>query len=152
MMWLRTGFLIIGFSVFALIISACSPPMVTEPDISISGAWVRLPPAGRDITGGYFVIENTGAADVLLSVSSPTAGSIEMHHHVQEDGMMQMREVPRIEVPANGPLVFQPGGYHLMMFGVSGLQQGQQINLLLDFEKSGQQSTIAIVGKQGSGQ
>jgi copper(I)-binding protein len=117
------------------------------PDLSFSGAWVRVPPGGRDVTGGYVLVQNTGGADKVIAASSPVAEHIEIHEHVERDGMMQMREVPFVPVPAHGEVAFQPGGYHLMMFGVHDLSKGQQVKLTLVFERAGEQEISAIVGK-----
>ncbi|PHR63208.1 MAG: hypothetical protein COA47_00915 [Robiginitomaculum sp.] len=143
---IKTALVLAGL--LSLLITACLPAIEAAPDITLSKAWVRLPAGGRDITGGYLVINNRGGADVLLSASSSIAEEIEMHEHIMEDDMMKMREISALDVPKKQQLVFAPGGYHLMMFGVDGLFLGQEVELTLEFERSGRLSTTAIVGKQ----
>jgi hypothetical protein len=120
-----------------LITVSCSEPVLTSPDIAVSKAWVRIPPKGRDIAAGYFVLNNSGSKDVLLSVSSSIAYTVEIHQHIEADGMMQMQEVPQLPIPAGGEIVFKSGGYHLMMFGVTDVELGQKIELVFVFKESG---------------
>ncbi|MBL4617729.1 MAG: copper chaperone PCu(A)C [Robiginitomaculum sp.] len=129
-------------------IVSCSEPVATSPDITVSEAWVRIPPKGRDIAAGYFVLNNSGSKDVLLSVSSPVAHTVEIHQHIMADGMMQMQEVPKLAIPAGGEIVFTSGGYHLMMFGVTDIQLGQEVELIFVFEKSGTKSFLATIRTQ----
>ncbi len=142
----KTNWGLVGLLV--LLLAACTPAIEPTPEIALSKAWVRLPAGGRDVTGGYLVIENRGGADVLLSATSSIAEEIELHEHVMEDGMMKMREISDLNVPKKGQLVFAPGGLHLMMFGVTDLSLGQEVELVLQFERSGKRSTMAVVGKQ----
>jgi len=131
-----------------LVLVSCSEPVLTPPDITVSEAWVRMPPNGRDIAAGYLVLNNSGSKDVLLSVSSPIAHTVEIHQHIMDDGMMQMQEVSQLPIPANGEVVFKSGGYHLMMFGVTDVELGQEAELVFVFEKSGTKSFFATIRSQ----
>ncbi len=125
---------------------ACAP-LPSAPQITLEAAWIRTPPNGRDVTAGYILIKNQGGKDQLLSASSPLIEDIEIHEHIEEDGMMQMREVDILPIPENGQVVFRPGGYHLMMFGVPDVKKGQKIELVLHFKVAGPKSILALVGK-----
>ncbi|MBL1431125.1 MAG: copper chaperone PCu(A)C [Robiginitomaculum sp.] len=131
-----------------LIIVSCSESVLTSPDITVSEAWVRMPPKGRDIAAGYLVLNNSGSKDTLLSVSSPIAHTVEVHQHLMADGMMQMQEVSELAIPANGEVVFKSGGYHLMMFGVTDVELGQEAELVFVFEKSGTKTVTATIRSQ----
>lgn len=127
-----------------LTLAACSPKP-QAPEISITDAWVRVPPGGRDITAAYMTIENTGGPDKLVSASASNAEHVEVHEHIEKDGMMQMREVSHVDIPADGSVKFQPGGYHLMTFGVKDWKVGDTTTLTLHFEKSGDKQVVAHV-------
>ena len=43
--------------------------------------------------------------------------------------MMRMRRLSEVEVPAGGEVNFEPGGRHLMLFGVGAL--GEQVGIQL---------------------
>ena len=130
--------------------SAAAPSASTGVAPAVSGAWVR-PPQGMDRpAAGYLLITGGSTADALLSVSSPVAGSVEMHETTTDaSGMTGMHPVSRIEVPAGAAVSLQPGGYHLMFMGVSGkIEVGGKVQIDLTFEKAGKISVQAEV-KQG---
>ncbi len=53
-------------------------------------------------------------------------------------GMMTMREVDRIEVPAGETVVFEPGGYHVMLLDLAEpLEVGDTVEVTLTFERAG---------------
>jgi copper(I)-binding protein len=50
-------------------------------------------------------------------------------------GMMQMREVDAIEVPAGGSVELKPGGYHIMLLELAEpLVEGESVALTLRFQ------------------
>jgi len=113
---------------------------------------VFAPPAGlHGVTAGYFTLQNTGAADTLLSVSTPVAASVEMHESTMENGMMSMKRLDKVEVPAGGIVAFEPAGKHLMMFGVkSDIAVGSRATFTLTFAKAGNKEysfTVAPLGE-----
>ena len=85
--------------------------------VLISDGYISAPLKGRDVGAGFFIAENQGEATTITAASSPVAASIELHTHTMDDGVMKMREVDAVELPENGSVVFEPGSYHLMMFG-----------------------------------
>ena len=66
----------------------------------------------------YATIANTGKeADALVSASSDAAQTVELHEVKNEGGVMKMRPVQKIAVPAGGKIEMKPGGYHVMLLG-----------------------------------
>ncbi len=91
-----------------------------ESALDISGLEVREPIPGRMMSSAYLTITNTSAEDrTLLSASADWAGLIEIHTHIHEDGVMRMRQLPSLIIPAGESRVFEPGGLHLMLFRLS---------------------------------
>lgn len=133
-------------SALLFIIAACSSgsgaasASVAPAAPVVSDAWVR-PPIGPDRpAAGYMTITNPGGeADALVSVSSPIAMSVEIHETAPDaSGMMAMHPVERIDVPAGGSATLEPGGYHLMLMGVTEMPAvGETVELTLTFEKAG---------------
>lgn len=108
-------------------------------DIVIEQPWSRA--AGANATGaGFLTIRNTGAApDRLLSASSPIAGRVELHTMSMDGGVMRMRPVEIIPVPAGGTVQLAPGGLHIMLVGLAQpLVQGGRAPLTLRFERAGE--------------
>jgi len=107
--------------------------------LRIERPWTRA--AGQGGQGaGYMVIRNTAAQpDRLVAASSPAAPRVELHTHIRDGEVMRMREVPHIDIPANGHASLQPGGLHLMFIGLSRpLNQGESVPVTLRFERAGE--------------
>lgn len=86
----------------------------------------------------WLTIRNAGGEDRLVGAESPAAERIELHTHVHEGGVMMMRRVEALNVPAGGEAALEPGGNHLMLFGLKdGLKTGGSFPLTLIFEKAG---------------
>jgi copper(I)-binding protein len=52
--------------------------------------------------------------------------------------MMAMHPIERIDIPAGGSAKLEPGGYHLMLMGVTKMPAvGETVELTLTFEKAG---------------
>jgi copper(I)-binding protein len=99
-------------------------------------------------SAAYMVIRNTGnEPDKLIAASSDVAKTIELHTVVEEGGMMRMRQVEGgIDIPANGEVVLKPGGFHVMLIGLTrDLNAGDKVELTLTFEKAGQIPVTAEV-------
>lgn len=117
--------------------------------ISVSDAWVRNPPISDQPDAAYLVIQNNGAADQLLSITSDIAQTIELHESMESNGMMQMSPVPSIPIPANGKVELKPGGFHIMLIGLKQpLKTGDKVQLTLNFEKAGKIPVTADVREQ----
>lgn len=114
--------------------------------LSVEKPWARAT-AGQAANGAaYLTVVNVDGADRLVSVASPVAATVELHTHINEDGVMRMRPVPGIEIPAGGRAVLEPGGFHIMLIGLKGpLKEGRRIPLTLTFEKAGIIETEAVV-------
>ena len=115
--------------------------------IVISDARVRPPLPGRTMAAGYFTLSNHGPADKLLSVSSPVSDRVELHTHLKEDGIMKMRRVDGVELPAGKDVVFKPGGYHVMFFGSTITPEDTDISLTLTFETADPVTLIAEINE-----
>lgn len=125
-------------------VAACGSGSSSSPDSgglpTVSDAWVRPPVAADRPAAGYMTITNPGVdADRLIGASSPVATMVEIHETVAgESGMMGMQPVDEIEVAPGTPVVLEPGGYHLMLMGVSDMPAvGETVEITLTFELAG---------------
>lgn len=113
-------------------------PSATAGPIRIENPWARATPPGAEVGGVYLTLKNTGPVDRLVSGSSPVAERTELHTMSMDGGVMKMRPLPAIEVPAKGVVVLKPGGLHVMLVGLKRpLKEGERISLTLTFEKAG---------------
>ena len=95
----------------------------------------------------YVTVANTGTqADALLSASSAAAQTVELHETKKDGGVMKMRPVTKIDVPAGGKIEMKPGGYHVMLLGLKrDLKKGDKVAVTLKFERGGEVSAEATV-------
>jgi copper(I)-binding protein len=100
-------------------------------------------------------IENKGAADQLVSASSPIAGEVQLHEMAMDGDVMKMRQVKDIVVPAGGAVELKPGGMHLMFMKIKApLTVGETVSVKLKFAKAGEvevKMPVNAMGAQGAG-
>jgi copper(I)-binding protein len=133
-----------------LLLFAATPALA---QIQIEKPWTRATAPGAAVAGGYMVIRNAGVAgDRLASVSSPAAAKVEMHVHVNDNGVMKMREVRGYDVPAKGSFELKPGGAHLMFVDIKRpFKEGDRLPVKLKFDKAGEIGVEFQVGALGQG-
>lgn len=105
-------------------------------DVEVVEAWVKPTIPGTENGAGYFQITNQGAQPVTLNgVTTAASRASEVHQHVMtEDGMMRMRRVPELVIGSGETVIFQPGGYHVMFFGVNNpFNVGERVEFQLQF-------------------
>jgi copper(I)-binding protein len=85
---------------------------------AVTQAWVRLPAVPDRPGAAYFTLNGAGKADRLVAIKSALVQRIELHEGGMAGGMMTMRPLTGIDIPAEGTVEFKPGGNHAMLFGV----------------------------------
>ncbi len=119
--------------------------------IRVTDAFARAAPAGG-VGGLFLTIVNTGPADRLTGVASAASGKAELHESIDDNGVMKMRPVAGIDIPAGGTVKLAPGGYHIMLMGLKqALTAGASLPVTLRFEKAGTVEVAASVVRPGAG-
>jgi copper(I)-binding protein len=115
--------------------------------ITVSDAWVKAVESG--MTGEFGVLKNTSDAEVVITAgTSSAASSVELHEVV--DGTMTPVQ-GGFTVPANGELTLEPGGYHVMLMGVTApIQPGNEVTTTLECSDGGTFEMVATA-KEYSG-
>ena len=107
--------------------------------IKIENGYTRATAPGQQVAGGFLKIENKGAADQLISASSPAAGEVQLHEMAMDGNVMRMRQVKDIALPANGAVELKPGGLHLMFMNIKApLTVGETVPVKLKCAKAGE--------------
>jgi copper(I)-binding protein len=114
-------------------------------DVKVTSAWARATVAQQKVTGAFARIESTEATR-LVAVNSPAAARVEIHEMSMADGVMKMREVDAIAVPAGQALELKPGGFHLMLMDLKKpVAAGEAVPLSFVFEdKAGKRRTVEV--------
>lgn len=126
----------------ALLLSAS----VFAGDIQVENGWARASAPGQDGAGVDMAISSKQAA-TLLGASSPACKSVELHSMTSEGGMMKMREVDAIDLPAGKRVNLRESGFHLMLVGLKApLKEGDSVPLTLSI-RVGNQGVVKVETK-----
>jgi periplasmic copper chaperone A len=121
--------------------------------LHIDHPFARATPPGARSGGVFFSVENKGdRTDRLLTVSTPVAGTAELHQMEMDAGVMRMRAVAGLDVKPGDRLVLQPGAYHVMLTDLKrSLQAGERFPLTLQFQNAGSIEVSVVVESMAGG-
>ncbi|WP_020650954.1 copper chaperone PCu(A)C [Solimonas variicoloris] len=125
---------------FAAVLAVlCGSTLAQAADpVSVVSPWLRATPPGASVAGGYATFRNDGDAPrrvLSVTVEPALAASAAIHSMSHEGGVMRMREVDSLELPAHGSVSLAPGGLHLMLMGLKQpltAGQSQRLQFVLD--------------------
>lgn len=123
-------------------------------NLEITSAFTKAMLPGQPVGGGYLTVKNNGPADdMLVSVASPAAGTVELHEMAMQGEVMRMRKLDTgIAIPAGKTVELTPGGLHLMFMKVKEpFKQGDKVPVTLTFEKAGKMDITLPVEAAGPG-
>ena len=124
---------------YALLLAATilsTPILATETDLAVTDASVRAVPPGTPSSLAFMTIKNSGNTDrQLVRADSPVAKTVGLHNHINDSGVMRMREVKAIEIKAKGQAELKTGSYHIMLIDLKQtLKEGDSVPLTLTFD------------------
>jgi copper(I)-binding protein len=103
--------------------------------IEVRDAWIRLPPPKSHAAGYLTLVNGSGGARTLVAARSDRAERVEIHRSEMREGVARMVPVESVTLPAEGALVFEPRGLHLMLMHPKALSVGERVPLELVFEE-----------------
>jgi periplasmic copper chaperone A len=120
----------------ALAASTWLPAAAAAQPVTVNDAWVRAPAPGQKVAAAY--MELTSRVNLsLVAVASPAAAAVELHNTAVEGGVMKMRPVGRIELPAGKAVKLAPGGLHAMLVDLKRpLKAGDKVQLTLTVQRT----------------
>lgn len=120
----------LGLALLTLALVLFGAPALAASDVNVYGAWIRATAPGQDTaTAGLIIYAKKNGT--LEKAETDVAKRVEFHVMKQENGMMVMRQVPRIELP-KGERVTLGSDTHLMLVGLKHpLRAGTRIDLFL---------------------
>ena len=129
----------------ALVLALMFFGAAAQADVTVKESWVRGTTPAQKATGAFMEITSSEAA-ALLSASSPVAGVVEIHTMKMEDGVMKMRALPKLDLPAGKAVKLAPGGNHVMLMDLKqALKAGETVPLTLTVEgKDGKRETVEL--------
>lgn len=125
--------------VLSLALFAFAAPAAAQDAIDVRDVRARATLGSGQTSAVYLTLANRGStADRLSGVASEIARSVELHTTIHDQGIMKMRPLDGVDVPADANAVFAPGGDHIMLIGLDRpLAAGDRFTLTLTFDKAG---------------
>jgi len=113
----------------------------SHAEVEVQHGYVRATAPGAPNSAGFMVLANNGKAPLSLTgAASPSATAVELHNHVNENGVLRMRREAAIALPPGTLVELKPGSYHLMLLGLSEpLKEGQSVPMRLTFSDGSEQ-------------
>jgi copper(I)-binding protein len=117
--------------------------------VEIVDPYVRMAPPGAKTTGAFMLLKNAGDQEAkLVKAASAAAAIVELHDHINDGGVMRMRQVKEIVVPAKGETALKPGSYHVMLIDTKApLKEGDHVVINLGFADGSSKEVHATVRK-----
>lgn len=113
--------------------------------VVVKDAWIRATVPHQKATAAFMQL--TAAQDSkLVSVSSPDIPVVEVHEMRMDDGVMKMRPIPSLELPAGKTVALTPSGYHVMLMDLKQpMKAGDSVPLSLVIEtRGGKRETVEV--------
>jgi copper(I)-binding protein len=102
--------------------------------LKVVDPWARATVPGQNVGGVYMELIASESLR-LTGIKTAASESAEVHQMKMEKGMMRMRPVPFLQLPAGKRVKLEPGGYHVMLFDLkNSLVAGQKLKIELIVE------------------
>jgi copper(I)-binding protein len=130
----------------SLLLSSCGQGDVLYADKAV----INLSPVDGNPSAGYMDLHG-GRTDVaLVGVTSDDVLRMEMHETTEKDGMASMAKLKSIPVPAGKTVKLEPGGKHLMIWGIGeGSKKRGLLTMTLIYSNDDRIEIDAVVKKAG---
>ncbi len=132
-----------------VLVSGCGAAPRTGPVIQLTSAQVTEPNA-TGTTEAYVDVQNSGPADQIVGATLSVGGQV-MLRSPARPGVVVMRTVPSIAIPAKSSVGLDPNGAHLLIIGAGRMKAGTEITLTLVFAHAGSISAPALVTNPQTG-
>lgn len=130
----------------SLLLASCGQGDILYADKAV----VNLSPVKGNPSSGYMNLHG-GRVDVeLVGVTSDDVLRLEMHETTEKNGMMSMEKLKSISIPAGETVKLEPGGKHLMIWGVGeGSKKRGLLTMTLIYSNDDRIEIDAVVRKVG---
>lgn len=119
----------------------------SKKTLVIEKGYIRETIPGTTVSSAYLTLfNNTNESLTLTGVTGDVSQRIELHNHEMHNGLMQMRQIEQITIPANEKVTLQPSGLHIMIFDLEKrLEADENVDLNLLFLKAPNQKVVLPV-------
>lgn len=130
-------------SLIGLILAACCSPAFAG-GLSVTHAWAAATAPGQEVGGAYMDISSDMDAK-LVRAESPAAKKVMIHNMMMKNGVMEMRAMKSLAIPAGKTVRLSPDGMHLMLMDIrKPLLQGEHVPIKLTFVHGGKEIGVDV--------
>ncbi len=109
--------------------------------VDIDKSFARAAIKQQRNSAAFMDITNKGSQSAVVYAKSPVANIVELHTHINDNGVMRMRKIKQIDLPAKKMVQLKPGGLHVMLLGLNrDLKPGDEIDVTLGFADGSEKS------------
>lgn len=103
-------------AIAALLAGATLPALADCKNLKVENAWIPQAPPVAPVLAGYARLVNDGDQPLRIdTVEGADFGKVELHQMSMDNGMMKMRPLHGLDLPAHGSVTLADGGKHLML-------------------------------------
>ena len=133
----------------AVLVGGCGAAPRSGPVIQLTSAQVTQPNVAGT-TEAYVDVQNNGPADKIIAARLSVGGRV-MLRSPARPGVVVMRTVASIVIPAMSSVGLDPNGSHLLVVRAGRMKAGTEITLTLVFAHAGPISVPALVTNPETG-
>ncbi len=124
-------------SALAILVAVGTSSFAQTAPVKVDKAWARATVQGQKGTGAVMSL-TASEGTRLVGLSSPVAGSAEVHEMKMDGDIMKMRPVGGgLELPAGKTVELKPSGYHVMLLDLKApLAKDSSIPMTLTFKNA----------------
>ena len=131
-----------GLPLFLLApLASCSQP----PELVVHDAWTR-DTVGRTSNAAVFMTIKSDNSDRLIAASTPVARKTDLMTMGARGGVIGMKYVQGVDIPAGTSVSLNPTGLHVWLDGLEHpLLAGETFPLILKFQKAGERRIVVSI-------
>lgn len=115
-------------------------------DLQIDNAFARPASKQQRNSAVFMQISNQGSDASVVAASSDAARIVELHTHVNDAGVMRMRRIDKIDLPAGETVTLKPGGLHIMFIGLNrDLNLDDSVEVVLELSDGSKKAVLAPI-------
>lgn len=117
--------------------------------VIVSDVWAKTTVPGGSVSAAYMHIKSSVPVK-LVKAETPISGNVEIHDMKMNDGVMEMKAMDALQVPANKLIELKPGGMHVMLMKLNKpINKGDKVPLKLTFEGTDKKTFTMDVEAKG---
>lgn len=117
-------------------------------DVIVEEPFARAALQQQKNSAAFMQLSNPGNDVAIVNARSSVSEIVELHTHINDNGVMRMRKIPQIDLPQGQKVMLKPGGLHVMFIDLKrDLKVGDNIDVTLVFDDGSEKALQVPVHK-----